>query len=112
MHWRSEGGLAPRRGLLSKAVGWLALGLWRFCQALLITWASLAIYYSNLPRIELRLALAVSFAAFAIWALCVLRQRSISIVFALLFLCVVAWWIAIPPSHDREWRPEVAEGYV
>ena len=26
----------------------------------------------------------------------------------MLFLGVVAWWIAIPPSHDREWRPEVA----
>jgi hypothetical protein len=25
-----------------------------------------------------------------------------------LFLGVVAWWIAIPPSHDRPWRPEVA----
>lgn len=108
MHWRSEGGLAPRRGLLSKAVGWLALGLWRFCQALLITWASLAIYYSNLPRIELRLALAVSFAAFSIWALWVSRRRRTSVVFTFLFLSVVAWWIAIPPSHDREWRPEVA----
>jgi hypothetical protein len=27
---------------------------------------------------------------------------------AVLFLAVVAWWIAIPPSHDRNWRPEVA----
>jgi Domain of unknown function (DUF4105) len=94
--------------MLSGARGWLVAGLWRFCQVLLVAWAVLAIYYSNLPRIELRLALAVSFAAFAIWALCVSRQRSISIVFALLFLGVVAWWIAIPPSHDREWRPEVA----
>jgi Domain of unknown function (DUF4105) len=25
-----------------------------------------------------------------------------------LFLGVVVWWIAIPPSHDRPWRPEVA----
>ncbi len=27
---------------------------------------------------------------------------------AVLFLGVVAWWISIPPSHDRNWRPEVA----
>ena len=27
---------------------------------------------------------------------------------ATLFLGVVAWWLAIPPSHDRPWRPEVA----
>ena len=25
-----------------------------------------------------------------------------------LFLGVVVWWISIRPSHDREWRPEVA----
>ena len=25
-----------------------------------------------------------------------------------LFLGVVAWWISIRPSHDRNWRPEVA----
>ena len=29
-------------------------------------------------------------------------------VVVVLFLAVVAWWIAIPPSHDRPWRPEVA----
>jgi len=31
-----------------------------------------------------------------------------SALFIVLFLCVVAWWISISPSHDREWRPEVA----
>ncbi|MGL4264222.1 MAG: DUF4105 domain-containing protein [Afipia sp.] len=45
---------------------------------------------------------------FAIWALWFSRQRRMPAVFAALFLGVVAWWIAIPPSHDREWRPEVA----
>ena len=29
-------------------------------------------------------------------------------IFAALFLAVVAWWISIPPSHDRPWRPDVA----
>jgi hypothetical protein len=32
----------------------------------------------------------------------------VSAVFAALYLAVLAWWIAIPPSHDRNWRPEVA----
>jgi hypothetical protein len=27
---------------------------------------------------------------------------------AITYLGVVAWWIAIPPSHDRNWRPEFA----
>ncbi len=29
-------------------------------------------------------------------------------VLVVLVLGVVGWWIAIPPSHDRPWRPEVA----
>jgi hypothetical protein len=78
-------------------------------RALLITWATLAIYYSNLPWAWARLGLAAAFAVFAVWALWFSRQRrSMSAVAAVLFLCVVGWWLAIPPSHDRNWRPEVA----
>jgi hypothetical protein len=52
--------------------------------------------------------LAVAFAAFAIWAVLLSRQRRMVAIAAMLFLAVVVWWIAIPPSHDRNWRPEVA----
>ena len=78
------------------------------CLALPVLWATLAIYYSNLPWFELRVGLAGAFALFAIWALWFSRQRRMSIVAVVLFLGVVVWWIAIPPSHDRNWRPEVA----
>jgi hypothetical protein len=74
----------------------------------LIVWAILAIYYSNLPWPWLRLVLAGAFAAFAIWALFLSRQRRMSLAAIVLFLGVVVWWISIPPSHDRNWRPEVA----
>jgi hypothetical protein len=74
----------------------------------LITWSALAIHYSNLPWVGLRTALAAAFAAFAIWGLWLSRRRHMSAVVVVLFLGVVAWWIAIPPSHDRPWRPEVA----
>jgi hypothetical protein len=94
--------------LLSRFFGWVIAGIWFLCRALLIAWAALAIYYSNLPWAPARLALAVAFAAFAIWALWLSRQRRMPAVFFALFLGVVAWWIAIPASHDREWRPEVA----
>lgn len=75
---------------------------------LLIAWATLAIYYSNLPWAGARVGLAVAFAAFAVWALWLSRQRRMVVVLAALYLGVVAWWLAIPPSHDRPWRPEVA----
>ena len=100
--------LSCNRSFLRAPLRWLAAGLWFLLQVLLIAWTSLAIYYSNLPAAELRLALAVAFAAFAVWVLWVSRQRRMRAVLVALFLGVVAWWIAIPPSHDRPWRPEVA----
>ena len=94
--------------MLSETLGWLIAGLWLLCRALLIAWAALAIYYSNLPWTPLRLGLAVAFAAFAIWALWFSHRRRMSMTFIVLYLGVVAWWVSISPSHDRNWRPEVA----
>jgi hypothetical protein len=61
-----------------------------------------------LPWTGLRLGLAVAFAAFSIWALWLSHQRRMLYVFFMMFLGVVGWWISIRPSHDCEWRPEVA----
>jgi len=68
----------------------------------------LAIYYSNLPLAGLRLLLAVSFVALAVWLLWISRRPHAPVFFIVLFLGVVAWELFIPPSHDRPWRPEVA----
>jgi len=95
-------------GFLSKILNWPIRGLWLLFRVLLITWATLAIYYSNLPFAGLRVALAMSFAALAIWLLWLSRDRRAPVVFTVLFLGVVAWWLSISPSHDRLWRPEVA----
>ena len=94
--------------MLSRALGWLIAGLWFLFRALLIAWGTLALYYSNLPSSGVRLGLAAAFAAFAIWAFWLSRRRHMSLIAFALFLGVLAWWIAIPPSHDRNWRPEVA----
>src|SRR5580692_9315460 len=104
----SEEPLSLRRGFLPRTFGWLIATIWFLCQAALVAWASLAIYYSNLPSAELRLGLAVAFAAFAVWALWLSRQRRMSMIVIALFLGVLGWLITIRPSHDRHWRPEVA----
>lgn len=93
---------------MSKVLNWLIRGIRLLFRVLLIAWATLAIYYSNLPSAGLRLALAMVFAALAIWLLWLSRDRRASVVFTVLFLGVVAWWLSISPSHDRPWRPEVA----
>src|SRR5262245_7858682 len=99
---------SSHRSFLSRFLGWLIRGIWFLCQVVLVAWATLAIYYSNLPWAGLRLGLAVAFAAFAIWALWLSRQRRMSVAFIVLFLGVVVWWSSISPSHNRPWRPEVA----
>jgi hypothetical protein len=96
------------RRFLSRPLGWLIGGIWFLCRALLIAWATLAIYYSNLPSSGVRLGLAIAFASFAVWGLWLSRRRHTSLAVTVLFLAVVGWWIAIPPSHNRNWRPEVA----
>jgi Domain of unknown function (DUF4105) len=91
-----------------RLLAWLATALWFLCRALLILWATLAIYYSNLPWPGLRILLAIAFVAFAVWAMWIAPGRRASAALILLYLGVVAWWISISPSHDRPWRPEVA----
>ena len=56
----------------------------------------------------MRLAAALVFLIFGIWALWFRRTLRSMGVFAALFLGVVVWFSSIQPSHDRPWRPEVA----
>lgn len=95
--------------------GWLARTRRRLCRGLgfllrvlLIAWAALAIYYSNLPWAWLRIAGALAFCAFAVWALWITRWPRRRLAFAGAFAVVALWWICIPPSHNRPWRREVA----
>jgi len=91
-----------------RALGMLVRGFGHVCGALLLAWATLAINFSNLPWPWLRLALAVAFAAFGIWALWITPRPRMPWVFAGLFLAVCGWWATILPSHDRDWRRDVA----
>jgi hypothetical protein len=100
--------LSSLRKWLSRSLGWLIAVIWFLGRAVLIAWATLAIYYSPLPWTGLRLGLAGAFAAFAIWAFWLSHQRRMTVIAIVLFFGVVAGWSAIRPSHDRHWRPEVA----
>jgi hypothetical protein len=102
---------APRLGQSSRLLRIfrpLLRACWFVFRALVVLWATLVIYYSNLPWAWARIALAVAFAAFCIWALWYARRPRIGWLFTGVFLAIVAWFASIPPSHDRPWRPEVA----
>jgi hypothetical protein len=92
----------------TRSLRWLFSPVRFLVLSLLVTWATLAVYYSNLPWPWMRLALAVAFTAFSVWALWLTRRPRMSWAFAGLFLVVLVWFISIRPSHDRPWRPEVA----
>ncbi len=73
-----------------------------------IAWATLAIYSSNLPWLGLCVVLALVFFVFGTWSLwqpCRLRRIGM---FAVAHLGLLVWWSAIRPSHDRDWRADVA----
>jgi hypothetical protein len=93
---------------MSTLLRWLITRIKFLVQILVITWTTLAIRFSNLPWPAVRLGLAAAFAAFAIWAFWLSRQRRMPAVAIALVLGVVAWHLTIAPSHDRNWRPEVA----
>jgi hypothetical protein len=95
-------------GWLLAPFRWLLIALGHLCRVLLIAWAGLALYYSNLPWAWARLALALAFLAFGIWALWLSRTRRAWLSFGAVYLAVIVWFVSISPSHDREWRPEVA----
>jgi len=94
---------------LARLLRWLLAGLVFFCKAALILWATLAIYWSNLPWDWLRMALALAFLLFGIWVFWWARRFKVYLGFAGLFMVVAIWFILIPPHQDRNWRPEVAK---
>jgi hypothetical protein len=72
-------------------------------------WAAGAIYYSDLPGARLRTALAIGFVVATALAFLLARPRRRALIgFLVVFVLLVAWWLRIPASNDRDWQPEVA----
>lgn len=113
---------APRRHVARARETWpwkvlraIAVAARHIFQTLLLCWATLAIYFSNLPWAWSRAALAIVFAVFGVWALWFARRPSFIAAFAVLFIGICVWWGQIAPSHDRTWRADVAvmpRGYI
>jgi len=98
--------LLPTR--IHKSSSWLVAGLVTVCLLGLVIWGSLALYWSNLPRFELRLLVALAFAMFGAWALWFSRKSRMFFVFAAVFALVLAYWWVIPAAQHRQWQTDVA----
>jgi Domain of unknown function (DUF4105) len=72
-------------------------------------WSALAIYYSNLSGDTLRIGLAGGFALLTLLAFVFLPNRKKTLLgFLSVFIVILAWWLNIPASNEREWQPDVA----
>ena len=94
--------------LLRRMLRWILLTLGFLCRVVLVSWATLAIYFSDLPWAWLRLTLAILFFAFSIWALWITRRPRSFWLFASVYALVLVYWSFIEPSQNRAWRTEVA----
>ena len=101
----------PQKSLafwLSKFLHGLLKGLIFLCQVVLIAWPSLAIYYSRLPWFWLRLILALAFMVFSAWVFWRAHRPRMYLVYTGLALLVLVWFLSLRPTHDRNWRTDVA----
>ena len=72
-------------------------------------WCAGAIYYSPLPGASLRALFAGGFVVVTALAFLLLPQRRRTLLgFFAAFGLLVALWLQIPASNDRDWQPEVA----
>ena len=116
--------LISLRRALASLFRWMTAAIWLLLRAILIGWAALAIYYSNLPWWELRLGLAVAFTAFAIWVFWVSRRPLMYAAFAAAVsrharMVAFHFSVARPPlaaggrrhaAGDRRGRPRAPDG--
>ncbi|NJD36336.1 MAG: DUF4105 domain-containing protein [Betaproteobacteria bacterium] len=93
----------------------IAIAGWLLLVVLVIStagWGALALYYSGSqnPVVQTGLTGAVALAAMlAVTALGFRRWRWRALAaYLVLFAALVAWWLGIEPSNDRDWQPDVA----
>jgi hypothetical protein len=80
-----------------------------FLVAGMTVWASLALYYSNLPSQTLRYSCAALFSLATLLAFLFLPRRGRTLFWFLVFWgLVLAWWTTIQPSNARDWQEDVA----
>ncbi len=98
--------------LTKQTHGWLRwLGQWliRLLLTVMIAWTSLALFYSQVPVRGVRFLLALACGAFGVWAIWFAHRLRAQAFLVCLFLVVFLCYLAKSPSHDRDWRPDVAK---
>ncbi|MCK8784602.1 DUF4105 domain-containing protein [Roseomonas sp. NAR14] len=86
--------------------------LFRLLRGLIVfgaaVWGALALHFDGPDPVWLREALAVGYAVLMALAGLARPAAAGSLARAALFGGVLAWWLSITPSNDRDWAPEYA----
>ena len=72
-------------------------------------WATGAIYFDlPAPSVIRHGAAAVWLLGFVIAWFWLPHRRWSRLIVGVVFLCILGWWLSIPPRQDRDWKPDVA----
>ncbi len=99
---------ATQRGWLHaclRVLGFLAIG----CVLLPVTlWAVAALYFDvRLPWLRTPLAVVYLLAMVQVWIWVKGPWKKVGLTTGG-FILVLGWWLALKPSNDRDWQPDVA----
>ncbi len=99
----------------AQAGGWKrtrrTLGRGRYpCGILFLTsWATAALYF-DWPVASWRSPAALTYAVLVLLVLAISRLQWRGLAVAMVaFVGVLAWWLSLRPSNDRDWQPDVAQ---
>ncbi|HEY1385364.1 MAG TPA: DUF4105 domain-containing protein [Dongiaceae bacterium] len=92
-----------------RAFRWAGVGIVWLMVLGLTAWATAALYI-DLPLEDARLPAAIVYVAAIVAALAIVpgwRRKALACVVG--FVAVLAWWLTIAPSNDRNWQSDVAQ---
>lgn len=96
-----------RRSVIPRILRWLGLALAWLIVAGLVGW-SIAALFIDLPVPWLRLPVAIIFGIAVLAALILVRGAGRKMLACLVgFAAVLAWWLTVAPSNDRNWQADV-----
>jgi Domain of unknown function (DUF4105) len=91
--------------LLSRFSAWLVT----LIAVVAAIWATGALYFDlPAPSAIRNVAAAVWLLGFVIAWFWLPHRRWSRLIVGVVFLCILGWWLSIPPRQDRDWKPDVA----
>lgn len=98
-----------RRSALARRVRWVGLGFAWIAVLGMVAWAVAALLI-DLPVAALRLPVAVAFGIVNLAAVVFVRGAGRKLLACIVgFAAVLAWWLTLSPSNDRDWQQDVAQ---